>query len=432
MAEQEEEYISNTLMKKIEALKREKETLAVNYEQEEECLTNELTRKMVKLREEKDQLEHTLEKEQEQQISKLARKIKNLESETIAKQNVLEQLRREKVELENALEQEQEALVNRLWKRMDQLESEKRMLQGKISEPVSCDESSRSSLEPVISQTAPIGDQIQSLQQHIIRLRDEVSKHKEQLSKAEKQHAQRLEEVANEEKQLREENLRLQRRLQMEVERREVLCRHLSESESSLEMEDERHFNELSKTGQLFPVPGQTLSASSSSTGVMPMLTDPMCQKGRTVSSPVPYGNPLHIRTISPAVAGQSAMASGSMFGPPSPARSSISSSASSCPTCGQAMSVTPAGSSAHLMSTAGLSQSPPPPHVSLQGGVLRSSSHQRLAIHGIGPASTVMTTLPAPSFSSTPSVSTTPGGRNMPPLASPSNISGTANQAHK
>lgn len=49
---------------------------------------------------------------------------------------------------------------------------------------------------------------------------------------------------AMEERQVREENLRLQRRLQLEMERREQLCRHLSESESSLEMEDERHFHE--------------------------------------------------------------------------------------------------------------------------------------------------------------------------------------------
>ncbi len=35
-----------------------------------------------------------------------------------------------------------------------------------------------------------------------------------------------------EEKHIRDENLRLQRRLQMEMERREALCRHLSESES--------------------------------------------------------------------------------------------------------------------------------------------------------------------------------------------------------
>ena len=45
-AEQEEEYISNTLLKKIQELKREKEALALNYEQEEECLTNDLSRKL--------------------------------------------------------------------------------------------------------------------------------------------------------------------------------------------------------------------------------------------------------------------------------------------------------------------------------------------------------------------------------------------------
>lgn len=45
---------------------------------------------------------------------------------------------------------------------------------------------------------------------------------------------------AEEERQIREENVRLQRKLQMEIERREQLCRHLSESESSLEMDDER------------------------------------------------------------------------------------------------------------------------------------------------------------------------------------------------
>jgi len=43
-AEQEEEFISNTLLKKIQALKKEKESLALNYEQEEECLTNDLSK----------------------------------------------------------------------------------------------------------------------------------------------------------------------------------------------------------------------------------------------------------------------------------------------------------------------------------------------------------------------------------------------------
>ena len=52
-AEQEEEFISNTLLKRIQVLKKEKETLALKYEHEEECLTNDLSRKLNQLRAEK-------------------------------------------------------------------------------------------------------------------------------------------------------------------------------------------------------------------------------------------------------------------------------------------------------------------------------------------------------------------------------------------
>ena len=55
--------------------------------------------------------------------------------------------------------------------------------------------------------------------------------------------------IVDEEKALKEENIRLQRRLIREVERREAISRQLSESESSLEIEDERHFNERYKHG---------------------------------------------------------------------------------------------------------------------------------------------------------------------------------------
>ena len=44
-----------------------------------------------------------------------------------------------------------------------------------------------------------------------------------------------------EEHQLKEENIRLQRKLFLEMERREALSRQLSESESSLEMDEERY-----------------------------------------------------------------------------------------------------------------------------------------------------------------------------------------------
>ena len=51
---------------------------------------------------------------------------------------------------------------------------------------------------------------------------------------------EKMHQLEEEEKALKEENIRLQRRLLRETERREQMSRQLSESESSLEMDDER------------------------------------------------------------------------------------------------------------------------------------------------------------------------------------------------
>lgn len=56
-----------------------------------------------------------------------------------------------------------------------------------------------------------------------------------------------MQQIAEEERSLREENVRLQRRLLRETERREQLSRQMSESESSLEMDEERQFNERAR-----------------------------------------------------------------------------------------------------------------------------------------------------------------------------------------
>ncbi|XP_048026020.1 coiled-coil domain-containing protein 6b [Megalobrama amblycephala] len=264
-AEQEEEFISNTLFKKIQALQKEKETLAVNYEKEEEFLTNELSRKLMQLQHEKAELEQHLEQEQEFQVNKLMKKIKKLENDTISKQLTLEQLRREKIDLENTLEQEQEALVNRLWKRMDKLEAEKRILQEKLDQPVSAPPSPRDISMEI--------DSPENMMRHIRFLKSEVERLKKNLRTAELQHTEKRAQYIEEERHMREENIRLQRKLQREVERREALCRQLSESESSLEMDDERYFNEMSAQGL----------------------------RPRTVSSPIPY-SPSSSRPISPGL----------------------------------------------------------------------------------------------------------------------------------
>ena len=51
---------------------------------------------------------------------------------------------------------------------------------------------------------------------------------------------ERIQQIEEEEKALKEENRRLQRRLLREQERREQMTRQLSESESSIEMDEER------------------------------------------------------------------------------------------------------------------------------------------------------------------------------------------------
>ncbi|XP_065911904.1 coiled-coil domain-containing protein 6-like isoform X2 [Dysidea avara] len=257
-AEQEEEFISNTLMKKIHLLKKEKEALAVNYEQEEEFLTNDLSRKLTQLRQEKVKLEQTLEQEQEQQVSKLMRKISKLEKETATKQMTLDQLRREKIDLENTLEQEQEMLVNRLWRRMDKVEAEKRDLETRMG------------TTPPPSPSDKM-DHV-ALNARIVQLSSEVDRLKKMLSKTEAKHREKIQALEDEERSLKEENVRLQRKLLREMERREALSRQLSESESSLEMDDERHFNEIA-TGKVI----------------------------RVVSSPAPYSPSPTRRSISPS-----------------------------------------------------------------------------------------------------------------------------------
>lgn len=119
--------------------------------------------------------------------------------------------------------------------------------------------------------------------------------------------------LLSEEYKLREENFHLQQQLHLERERREALSRQLSESESSLEMDEE--------TRQNLDIPGASFMG-----GLVPPTTGSyisnVAVRPRTVSSPIPYSIP-GARPISP---GLGALATHSMgaqssiaFTPPSP-----------------------------------------------------------------------------------------------------------------
>lgn len=162
---------------------------------------------------------------------------------------------------------------------MERLEAEKRLLQEKLDQPgssptsknlaTSLNSNSTGSLIGTTSSLSLVGlppssEQAATLTEHIINLRREVSRLKANLEKVERDHKENMAKLVREEQVIREENVRLQRRLQMEVDRREALCRHLSESESSLEMDDERHFNESSRVRTISsPVPGYAANTSS-------------------------------------------------------------------------------------------------------------------------------------------------------------------------
>eukprot|EP01096_Ripella_sp_DP13-Kostka_P000696 TRINITY_DN1079_c0_g1_i1.p1 TRINITY_DN1079_c0_g1~~TRINITY_DN1079_c0_g1_i1.p1 ORF type:complete len:428 (-),score=191.28 TRINITY_DN1079_c0_g1_i1:130-1413(-) len=74
-SEQEEEFIANNLMKRLDQLRIEKETLMVQVEQEEEYLTNTLQQKLTQLKREKVDLENQFEQEEEYLTNKLQKQL---------------------------------------------------------------------------------------------------------------------------------------------------------------------------------------------------------------------------------------------------------------------------------------------------------------------------------------------------------------------
>ncbi|PAV74029.1 hypothetical protein WR25_27262, partial [Diploscapter pachys] len=184
-AEQEEEYISNILLKRIQRLKNDKETLAQKYEQEEECLTNDLLRKIQQLQSERDSLEGKVKTEQAVLIDNLLATIRRMESEMASGRKNMDRMRKEKIDQENALEHEQELLFNTLGKQMDQLNNEKRKMQASLQKAYV-----NGFLEPdeelaEVMMPAPANDMAMSPGSSQVKLPAEITKLRSQLKRAE-------------------------------------------------------------------------------------------------------------------------------------------------------------------------------------------------------------------------------------------------------
>ncbi|OAF67800.1 Coiled-coil domain-containing protein 6 [Intoshia linei] len=265
-AETEEEFITNSLLKKIHNLKKEKEALAKNCEKEEEFLTNTLNRQCTQLRNEKIELEKTIENQQVNKIEKMEKTISKLEHEMFLKQTSINRQKIERGELENALENEQESLVNRLWKQLDQLETDKRILQHQLDNkmlinPMQFEHDNEEILQEEVNiLEASKGDscgttnlEISSVLHHLAKDEGEASNPKyhikvlkHQISLLIKKVKTLSNDLANSRYQnekimmkYEKENSKLQRKLNCECLRNEQLYRQLSESESSIDLDED-------------------------------------------------------------------------------------------------------------------------------------------------------------------------------------------------
>jgi len=159
--EQEEEYITNKLMKRLEQLKKEKQLLANEVEQEEEFLTNTLHKKLEKLMKEKEQMENQLEAEQEYVVNKLQKKLEDLNHEKAS-------MNQEKVRLEMQLEQEQEYIVNKLQKQVESLASEKSQMKQERSKLQSQIDDLTSSVMKLSTEKVKLEQELESEEEQIV------------------------------------------------------------------------------------------------------------------------------------------------------------------------------------------------------------------------------------------------------------------------
>uniref|UniRef100_A0A6B2LLH1 Uncharacterized protein n=1 Tax=Arcella intermedia TaxID=1963864 RepID=A0A6B2LLH1_9EUKA len=137
LVEAEEEYITNTLFKRLEELQKEKNGLILEVEREEEYLTNTLQKKM-------------------------------------------EIVKQEKIALENRLEIEEEAIVIRLQKQLNILQEQKEELEQRVAETPRGTELRKLKWEVEIIKRTKEGE-ISKLESENFGLQQQINKYREQI-----------------------------------------------------------------------------------------------------------------------------------------------------------------------------------------------------------------------------------------------------------
>lgn len=225
--------IEKSNCRQLEADKRELKKACVSLqqhaEQDEEFISNSLMKRIKDLEKEKNRLE-------------------TLGEDTRALHFQLENLRREKVDLENKLDQESEFVVNRMAKEKEKLIERNHQLEEKLHQRAA---------SPALDSSLHV---FRELSQEVLRLRQVLSGGP---GKPDSDHVAKL---LEEHQLLRDENTRLQRKLQYAMEKIATLEKANMQIRAQAEMDDERHFNirrsvESSRTAS--PNPNRALPGSS-------------------------------------------------------------------------------------------------------------------------------------------------------------------------
>lgn len=238
-AEQEEEYITIKLMKRLTALKHEKEHLARQVEMEEEMISNKLSKKLEAVKQEKINLENLLEQEQEYIVNKLQKQL----SAVLDEKRALEtQLRDSTGTILQTLQQHLER-----WRGCETGDSE-----GVSRQPPP---PPWTEAPPDIESELAQGEieRTHLLVKHLATEIDALGEQQERYRTECEEHRKRNDTLRQELSRLEADNSGLQHRIVREREIREAAQEDRARLETELELDSERQFNSLSSSREASP-----------------------------------------------------------------------------------------------------------------------------------------------------------------------------------